>query len=76
MMRERTKILVQLISGMCFATFNGGLFGRWLCSGEPRQMVLSAAIVTLAGLGVAIQSALKMDVRQPEGGSDGGAQGG
>lgn len=75
-MRERTKILVQLISGACLATFNGGLVGRWLCGGESRQMVLSAAIVMIAGLGVAIQSALKMDVKQSDGGSDGGAQGG
>jgi len=39
-------------------------------------MVLSAAIVALAGLGIVIQSALKMEVRHSEGGSDGGAQGG
>lgn len=70
-MRERTKILVQLISGMCLATLNGGLIGRWLCSGESRQMVLSAAVVTLAGLGVAIQSALKMEVKQSDGAPNG-----
>lgn len=75
-MRERTKILVQLIAGACLATLNGGLIGSWLCRGESRQMVLSAAVVALAGLGIVIQSALKMDVKQPESGSDGGAEGG
>lgn len=75
-MRERTKILVQLISGACLAALNGGFIGSWLCRGESRQMVLSAAVVLLAGLGIVIQSALKMDVKQPGGGPDRGAQGG
>ncbi|MDE2979503.1 MAG: hypothetical protein OXU63_18590 [Acidobacteriota bacterium] len=75
-MRERTKILVQLISGACLATLNGGFIGSWLCRGESRQMVLSAAVVVLAGLGIVIQSALKMEVKQSDGGADRGAPGG
>lgn len=75
-MRKRTKILVQLISGACLATLNGGFIGSWLCRGGSPQMVLSAAVVALAGLGIVVQSALKMEVKQSDGGPDRGAPGG